>query len=234
MAIYAIGDLHLSFGTNKPMDIFGYNWEKHDEKIKNSFNENVTENDTVLLLGDFSWAMYLEDTLEDFKYLCSMPGKKIMLKGNHDYWWTTLAKMNKYLKENNFKNIEFLQNNSFLVESKIICGTRGWVNINNRENYNILRRENLRLDMSLKDGIEKYGKDKEIIVCMHYPPFSKEKFIPDEINFIKTMKKYSVKKCLYGHLHGEAHNDAIEGNIDGIEYKLLSSDYTNFNVIKIS
>lgn len=233
MAIYAIGDLHLSFGTNKPMDIFGYNWDKHDQKIKKSWMEKVKDNDTVLLLGDFSWAMYLEETFEDFKYLCSMPGKKIMLKGNHDYWWSTLAKMHSYLKNNEFENIDFIQNNSFLVENKIVCGTRGWVNVNNKENYPILRRENLRLEMSIQDGIKKYGDDKEIIICMHYPPFNKEKYISDEINFVKTMQKYNVKYCLYGHLHGEAHRDAIEGNIDGIEYKLLSSDYKNFELTQI-
>lgn len=233
MAIYAIGDLHLSFGTNKPMDIFGYNWDKHDQKIKKSWMEKVKDNDTVLLLGDFSWAMYLEETFEDFKYLCSMPGKKIMLKGNHDYWWSTLAKMHSYLKNNEFENIDFIQNNSFLLENKIVCGTRGWVNVNNKENYPILRRENLRLEMSIQDGIKKYGDDKEIIICMHYPPFNKEKYIPDEINFVKTMQKYNVKYCLYGHLHGEAHRDAIEGNIDGIEYKLLSSDYKNFELTQI-
>ena len=234
MAIYAIGDLHLSFGTNKPMDIFGYNWDKHDEKIKENWIKKVKPEDTVLLLGDFSWAMYLEETYEDFKYLSELPGKKIMLKGNHDYWWSTVAKIKEYLNKNKFKDIDFIQNNSFFIDDKIICGTRGWININNSENYKILRRENLRLEMSINNGIKKYGDDKEIIVCMHYPPFNKEKHIPEEIDFIKTMNKYNIKKCLYGHLHGESHKDAVEGSINDIEYKLVSSDYLNFELVKIA
>ena len=233
MAIYAIGDLHLSFGTNKPMDIFGGNWENHYNKIKEDWLTKVKEEDTVLLLGDFSWAMYLEDTIQDFEYLCSMPGKKLMLKGNHDYWWTTINKMRNFLKEHNFVNIDFIQNNSYLVENKIICGARGWSTINNSENYKFLKRENLRLNLSLHDGVDKYGDDKDIIVCMHYPPFYKVSQVPEEIDFIKTMHNYNVKKCLYGHLHSDSHKEAVEGIIDGIDYKLLSCDYTEFKLVRI-
>ncbi len=126
MAIYAISDLHLSFGENKPMDVFGVNWENHSEKIKKNWINKVNENDLVLLGGDFSWAMYLKDTYMDFEYLNLLPGKKILLKGNHDYWWTSLKKMREYLKENNFENIDFLYNNSYEHDGKIIVGTRGW------------------------------------------------------------------------------------------------------------
>ncbi len=118
--IYVIGDLHLSFSTNKPMDIFGENWDNYDEKIKQNWIKKVNNEDTVILPGDFSWAMYLEESIEDFSYLNNLPGKKILLKGNHDYWWDTVTKMNKFLKKNNFENIYFLQNNSFLIEDKII------------------------------------------------------------------------------------------------------------------
>ncbi len=118
--IYVIGDLHLSFSTNKPMDIFGGNWDNHAGKIKQNWIKEVNSEDTVILPGDFSWAMYLEETLEDFSYLNKLPGKKILLKGNHDYWWDTVTKMNKFLNENGFENIYFLQNNSYLVENKII------------------------------------------------------------------------------------------------------------------
>lgn len=118
--IYVIGDLHLSLSTNKPMDIFGGNWDNYDEKIKQNWNKKVNNEDTVILPGDFSWAMYLEESIKDFSYLNSLPGKKILLKGNHDYWWDTVTKMNKFLKKNNFENIYFLQNNSFLIEDKII------------------------------------------------------------------------------------------------------------------
>lgn len=234
MAIYTIGDLHLSFGTNKPMDIFGDNWERHDSKLKENWISKVKENDYVILPGDFSWAMYLEETLEDFKFLNSLPGKKLLLKGNHDYWWTTLAKMRKFLKDNNFENIDFIYNNSYLCEDKIIVGTRGWINNNNSaENIKILRRENLRLELSIKEGIKQFGEDKEIIVFLHYPPFNKEDSIIEEIDFVKTIKKYNIRKCYYGHLHGESHKDAVEGILDGVEYKLVSSDYLKFDVYKI-
>ena len=126
MAIYTISDLHLSFGENKPMDVFGINWENHTEKIKENWINTVKENDLVILPGDFSWAMHLKDTYMDFEYLNSLPGKKILLKGNHDYWWTSLKKMKEYLEKNNFSNIDFLYNNSFEFENRIIVGTRGW------------------------------------------------------------------------------------------------------------
>ena len=148
MSIYAIGDLHLSFGENKPMDIFGKNWEKHEEKIKKDWMEKVKKEDYVLLPRDFSWSMYLEDSYEDFKYLNSLPGKKILLKGNHDYWWTTVTKMRRYLKENEFENINFLYNNSYEIEGNIIVGTRGWVQSNEEEDKKLVKRELLRLELS--------------------------------------------------------------------------------------
>ena len=233
MSIYIIGDLHLSFGTDKPMDIFGDNWENHSEKIKENWIKKVNKDDTVILPGDFSWATYLEETYNDFEFLNSLPGKKILSKGNHDYWWTTVNQMNKYIKENNFENINFLYNNSYLVEDKIIVGTRGWTTHNrNQENMKILKRELARLKLSLEDGIKKYGEDKEIYCFIHYPPFYKET-VEENIDFIKLMKKYNVKKCFYGHLHADSHKEAVEGLIDGIEFKLVSSDYLDFDLMKI-
>ena len=234
MSIYVIADLHLSFSVDKPMDIFGNNWEKHSEKIKKNWIEKVKPEDTVILPGDFSWATYLDETKEDFEYLNSLPGKKILSKGNHDYWWTTVSKMRKFLEDNNFDNIDFLYNNSFLIENKIIVGTRGWgTNLKAKEDIKILKRENLRLELSIKDGIEKYGNDKEIIAFIHYPPFYKEP-VPEDIDFIKTLNKYNIKRCYYGHLHGESHKEAIEGLLNGIEYKLVSSDFLNFDLVKIN
>lgn len=235
MSIYVIGDLHLSFSVNKPMDIFGYNWENHAERIKNNWIKKVKEEDTVILPGDFSWATYLEDTYKDFEYLNSLPGKKIMSKGNHDYWWTTLTSMRKYLKENNFENIDFLYNNSYFIENKIIVGTRGWINSwSSEENRKILKRENDRLKLSIEDGLKKYGTDKEIIAFIHYPPFYKEPVVPEEIDFIKTLKNYGIKRCYYAHLHGDSHKEAIEGIVDNIEFKLVSSDYLGFDLIGIN
>ncbi len=210
MSIYAIGDLHLSFDTSKPMDIFGDNWKDHENKIKNDWIEKVKQDDLVLLPGDFSWAMNLKDTYKDFCYLNELPGKKILLKGNHDYWWNSLKKLNEYIEENNFKDIYFLHNNSYEVEGKIIAGTRGWnLSLLNEEDKAIINRELIRLELSIQDGIKKYGEDKEIIVCMHYPPTNKE--LLENSDFIKLMQKYGVKKCIYGHLHGEALADVVEG-----------------------
>lgn len=232
MSIYAISDLHLSFSTNKPMNIFGDNWNNYEKRIEENWKKLVKEEDTILLPGDFSWGMTFEEAKPDFEYINKLPGKKIMLKGNHDYWWGTLNKINKFLNENNFKNINILYNNSYLVENKIICGTRGWTIVDNdEENEKIYKRELLRLEMSLKDGINKYGKEKEIIVCMHYPPTNEK--LMEKSEFIEIMKKYNVKKCIYGHLHGECQKDAIKGNINGIKMELVSCDYTDFKIVII-
>ena len=234
MSIYVIGDLHLSFSADKPMDIFGMNWENHAEKLKENWISKVKENDTVILPGDFSWATYLEETYKDFEFLNSLPGKKILSKGNHDYWWTTVTSMKRFLKENHFENIDFLYNNAFLIEDKIITGTRGWINTwKSQDNYKILKRENERLKISINKGISEFGEDKEIITFIHYPPFYKESEVPEEIDFTKTLKKNNIKKCYYAHLHGESHKDAQEGVFDDIEFKLISSDYLNFDLLKI-
>ena len=232
MSIYAISDLHLSISTNKPMNIFGNNWDNHEKKIEENWLDAVENEDTVLLPGDLSWAMNFEEAKPDFEYLNKLPGRKIILKGNHDYWWATLNKIKKFLEINKFSNIDILYNNSYLIEDKIICGTRGWnINNNNEEDEKIYKRELLRLEMSLQDGINKYGEDKEIIVCMHYPPTNEN--LMEKSEFIQIMNKYNVKKCVYGHLHGEAHKEAIEGSVNGIEIRLISCDYTNFKLIKL-
>lgn len=232
MAIYAISDLHLSFSTNKPMNIFGNNWDNHSEKIKEDWIKKVKDDDTVLLPGDFSWAINFEEAIPDFEFLNSLPGKKVMLKGNHDYWWGTTNKIKEFLKEHEFENIEILYNNSLLVENTIISGTRGWTILNNNEeNEKIMKRELIRLELSIQDGINKYGSDKETIVCMHYPPTNE--FLLENSEFIKIMQRYNIKKCIYGHLHGEAHKEAIQGMVGGIDLKLVSCDFTNFNLIEL-
>ena len=216
------------------MDIFGDNWTKHEEKIKKDWNEKVEEEDLVVLPGDFSWATYIEDTIPDFEYLNNLPGKKIMLKGNHDYWWTTVTSMKKFLKENNFQNIDFLYNNSFEYENKILCGTRGWSLVDEEIDEKLINSDLGRLELSLQDAAKKAGENKEIIVFMHYPPITKNKILPEEeMKFIELMKKYNVKKCYYGHLHGNSIHDAIERKIQGIELKLVSADGLDFKLIKI-
>ncbi len=233
MSIYAISDLHLSFSTNKPMNVFGNNWNDHEKKIKNNWLKTVKNEDTILLPGDFSWGMTFEEVKPDFEYLNELPGRKIILKGNHDYWWGTANKIKEFFETNCFNNIDILYNNSYLIEDKIVSGTRGWtITDNDEDNEKIYKRETLRLELSLKDGINKYGDDKEIIVCMHYPPTNKD--MMENSRFIQIMKNYNVKKCIYGHLHGEAHEEAVVGNVDGIDIKLVSCDYTDFKLIKLS
>ena len=231
MAIYAIADLHLSFNTDKPMDIFGPNWEKHAEKIKQDWLEKVREEDIVLIPGDFSWETYLEDTYKDFEFLNSLPGRKILLKGNHDYWWTTLTNIQKYLKENGFNTIDILFNNSYEIENYVIAGTRGWdyTKLNDRK---IIEREIGRLELSLKDA---QSKNKEIIVCMHYPPISKN-YLDNEFErkILYILKEYDVKRCIYGHLHGTSHMQAITGEIEGIKFDLVSADFLDFKLLKIN
>ena len=230
MSIYVIGDLHLSFSADKPMDIFGMNWENHAEKIKANWISKVKETDIVLIPGDFSWETYLEDTYKDFEFLNSLPGRKILLKGNHDYWWTTLTSMRKYIKEKNFEDIDFLYNNSYEYEEKIIVGTRGWVLSEEQEDIRLTKREVARLKLSIENGISTYGKDKEIIVFMHYPPVTRN-YMSTE--YIELMKKYDIKRCYYGHLHAGSIQEAVEGNVQGIELKLVSADGLDFKLLKI-
>ncbi len=230
MSIYAIGDLHLSFANPKPMNIFGNNWNNHEEKIKLDWISKVKEEDTVVLPGDFSWAMNLKDTKKDFEYINNLPGRKIMSKGNHEYWWTTVTNIKKFLKENNFSNIDFLYNNSIEVEDKLICGTRGWnLNLESETSNKIITREEIRLENSIQDAINK-NLDKEIIVFMHYPPIIKQNL---NTGFFKILKKYNIKRCYYAHLHGNSIKEALNGVYDGIEFKLVSADGLDFKLLKI-
>lgn len=235
MSIYTIGDLHLSFHENKPMSIFGENWKGHEEKIKKDWIEKVTENDLVVLPGDFSWSTYLEDTYEDFSYLNSLPGKKILLKGNHDYWWATLTSMRRFLEENNFKNIDFVYNTAYEFENYIIAGTRGWGQNEEGENKKLLKREVARLELSLEKAAKlNENKEKEILVFLHYPPIINSNIVNNKMSdFVKIMKKYNIKRCYYGHLHSNSIKEAIEGRYYGIDFKLVSADGLEFKLLKI-
>ncbi len=234
MSIYVMADLHLSFAQNKPMNIFGDNWSNHAEKIKQNWIRKVKDEDYVILPGDFSWATYLEDTKADFAYINSLPGNKILLKGNHDYWWTTLTRMRTFLQENHFEKIDFLYNNSYCIEDRIIVGTRGWNILDNEDENKMIKRESARLERSIQEGIQKYGENKEVIAFFHYPPIISTMIHKKEGNdFIRILKKYGIKKCYYGHLHGSSQKDAVTEEIDGIDYKLISADYLNFDLVKI-
>lgn len=236
MSIYIIGDLHLSFSQDKPMSIFGQNWEGHTEKIREDWLKKVKPEDTVILAGDFSWATYLEETYADFCYLNELPGKKILLKGNHDYWWTTVTSMKRYLQEKEIENVDFLFNNSFEIENKVFVGTRGWALLDSENSQKMIKREVDRLELSIKSAIEQYGEEKEMIAIMHYPPISTSSMKNEytyESEFLEIMKQYHIKTCYYAHLHGASHKDAIEGEIEGINFKLISADYLDFKLEKI-
>ena len=224
----------MSFNNNKPMDIFGENWKNHEQKIKKDWLEKVKAEDTVILLGDFSWAMYIEETKEDFTYLKNLPGKKLLVKGNHDYWWTTLKSMKNFLENNNFSDIDFIYNKAFLVENKIIVGSRGWSLNDESQDKKLIKREAIRLELSIKDGISKFGTEKEIIPFIHYPPIIKSNIIKNvKSEFIEVIKKYNIKRCYYAHLHSLAINDAIQGEYFGIDFKLVSADYLKFSLQKV-
>lgn len=235
MSIYTIGDLHLSFHENKPMGIFGENWKGHEEKIRKDWNEKVKENDLVVIPGDFSWSTYLKDTYEDFSYLNDLPGKKLLLKGNHDYWWTTLTSMRKYLKENDFENIDFIYNTAYEFENYIIAGTRGWGQNEESEDKKLLKREVARLELSLQEALKlNENQEKEMIVFLHYPPIIKNNLMNHEMSeFVKIMKKYDIKKCYYGHLHSTSIRDAVEGIYYGIDFRLVSADGLDFKLLRI-
>ena len=234
MAVYVIGDLHLSFKNPKPMNIFGDNWENHEKKIRQNWIQTVKKDDTVILAGDFSWAMNLEEAKLDFDYINELPGRKILLKGNHDYWWTTLTKMRQYIKENEYKNIDFLFNNSYKIGNIIITGTRGWALNEKQVNEKVINRELGRLELSFIDAKNKWSDNEELIVIMHYPPITNSNTLnKSELKFIELMKKYDVKRCYYGHLHGKSHIEAIKENVKGIEFKLISGDYIDFKLVKI-
>lgn len=226
MSIYAISDLHLSFQTEKPMDKFGSVWAEYEEKMKFWWNEKIEENDIVLIPGDVSWATYLQDAVEDFRFIDGLNGVKLISKGNHDYWWETLNKLNSFLKENNFTTITFLHNTCFDAEDKVICSSKGYdLTVEDK----LKKREVLRLEMSLKEGSK---KEKEIIAMLHYPPFDKNLQLYEDIETL--LIKYGVKTCIYGHLHADGHKRCLNETINGISYKLVSADFLDFNPVKLS
>lgn len=227
MGLFAISDLHLSFNNEKPMDIFGDNWYKHDEKIKENWNNKIGENDKVLIAGDISWSIKMEESAKELEWIHNLPGKKIISKGNHDYWWGSIKKLNSL-----YDDIDFIQNNFFTYEDYAICGTRGWnspsENKYSEHDKKIYNREKIRLKLSL-DSAVKSGYEN-LIVMVHYPPVN-DKF--QESDFTKIFKEYGVKKVIYGHLHGASLKNVYEGIHDGIEYIVTSCDYINFDPIKI-
>ena len=222
MALYAIGDLHLCLGAPKPMDVFGGAWIGYMDKLKAGV-AGITQEDTTILLGDLSWALDMDHAVEDFAWINEIPGRKIILKGNHDYWWSTVAKFNKFCEANGFTDMHLLNNNHFEYEDWAICGTRGWFFEEERHGAHdekVFKRELCRLEASLKSA-----GDKKKMVFLHYPPRYKG-YECGEI--LELFQKYGVRRCYYGHLHGGSHKLAMEGLWDGVEYRLVAADYIGF------
>lgn len=227
MALYAISDLHLAFTTDKPMDIFGEKWIKHDEKIKENWISKIKEEDTVLIAGDISWSMKSSDSKGDLDWINDLPGKKIISKGNHDYWWSGISKLNSM-----YDNTKFLQNNFYVYEDYAICGSRGWILEGSdrftEKDKKIFNREIIRLRLSL-DKAKEAGFEK-FIVMIHYPPINER---IEESAFTEIFKEYGVEKVIYGHLHGPSLATAFNGEHEGVNYIITSCDYLNFDPIRI-
>ncbi len=223
MALYAIGDLHLCLGAPKPMDVFGGTWMGYMEKLQQGLSVICPE-DTTVLLGDLSWALSLEEAKEDFAWIDRIPGRKIILKGNHDYWWNTATKFYRFCQDNHFSEQYILNNNHYEYDGYAICGTRGWFFEESRSGEHdekVFKRELLRLEASLASAGE-----LPKIVFLHYPPRYKG-YECEEI--LGLLKKYDVRRCFYGHLHGASHALALEGLWDGIDFRLASADKLNFS-----
>lgn len=227
MALYAISDLHLAFTTDKPMDIFGAKWLKHDEKIKENWIKKITDEDTVLIAGDISWSMRSDESKVDLDWIDALPGKKIISKGNHDYWWGGISKLNRM-----YENTKFIQNNFYTYEDYAICGSRGWILEGSdrftEKDKKIFDREIIRLKLSL-DKAKEAGYEN-IVVMIHYPPMNEKR---ENSAFTNLFKEYGVKKVIYGHLHGPSLANVLNGEHEGIEYLMTSCDFLDFDPKRI-
>ena len=235
MSLYVIADLHLSTldSTNKSMEVFGRRWDGYMTRIKNNWERLVTDEDTVVIPGDVSWALSLEEAVSDLKFIDSLPGKKILGKGNHDFWWSTMKKHEALFEKHGITSISFLFNNAHVVDDYIIAGTRGWYHDPDAKNapdnadfHKLVNREAQRLRMSLKEAMllkEKYP-EKEIVVFMHFPPYWAEKASE---SLVEILKEFEIKRVYYGHIHG-AYTEPPAFTYDGIEMIMISADYIEF------
>ena len=222
MSVYAIGDTHLSFSVDKPMDIFK-GWDDYAQRLQNNWQRLITNEDTVVINGDISWAMGLEQAEKDLEFINSLNGTKIISKGNHDYWWNTITKMEKFCKEKGFDTIKFLHNNAYKIGDIAVAGTRGWFFDAEKDNVDkVMARECARLQRSI-DEARKLGG--EVVVFLHYPPVSTVKVCEPIMN---VLKENNIERCYYGHLHGGAINGAINEVYDGVKFQLVSADFLQF------
>ncbi len=226
MALYAIGDPHLSLGSKKPMDIFR-GWQDYVGRLEKNWRAVITPEDTVVIAGDVSWAMKLTDCGADFAFLNRLPGRKLLMKGNHDYWWNTAAKMNRFFEEKGFTSLHILHNNCHFYGDAALCGSRGWFYEEEKEGQNakVFNRELQRLETSLKAA-----GDREKICFLHYPPFYTGYTCQPILDLLEG---YGVKICYYGHLHGGSHRLALQGERRGVVYRLISADFLKFQPEKV-
>ena len=231
MALYAIADTHLSQSVPKPMDVFGGTWENYTEKIKAHFSMLQPE-DTLVIAGDISWAIDLDEALADFLFLEQFPCRKLLVKGNHDLWWETVTKMRRFLEQKGVKGFDFIHNNCFLYNRLALCGTRGWFfeeAFGDCHDEKVFRRELIRLEASLNAAEQMDAEEK--IVFLHYPPvFGQNCCQP----IIDLLVRYRVKRCYYGHLHGFSHKKAFNGIRSGIQFQLIAADFIHFTPMKIA
>lgn len=227
MAIFTIGDLHLSLGGDKAMDKFP-GWENYVERISENWHKMVKNEDTVIVAGDSSWGMTLEQSLPDFRFIDRLPGKKIILKGNHDYWWSSMNKMKGAFAQNGLSSLHILHNNSYEAEGVSICGSRGWLFENGQaHDGKIVRREAMRIEASLQAARDAAF---ERILFLHYPPLCVGQVL---MPFIDLMHKYGIKRCYYGHIHGAGHKSAVCGEAYGIRFYLISADFLGFTPLRV-
>ncbi|MBP7185351.1 MAG: metallophosphoesterase [Ruminococcus sp.] len=224
MSLYVLADLHLCFSDpTKTMSIFN-GWQDYQERIKKHWLENIKQEDTIVLPGDISWGMSLAEAVPDFRFINELPGNKIIIKGNHDYWWSTMKKMEEFLDAEGFNTIKILHNNHFRYEKYGICGTRGWVNMpGETQDEKVLKREVQRIETSIRSAL---SEDLEPIVFLHYPPIFATNFNYD---ILEILYRYNIKDCYYGHIHGRsAHELCVTNTYDGINFHLIAGDYLQF------
>ena len=227
MSIYVISDLHLSFGADKPMNIFR-GWDNYTERLEQNWKCLVKAEDTVILGGDLSWGIKLEESLPDFRFVSRLPGKKLLIKGNHDLYWSTVSKMKRFLSDNGIVDIDFIHNNAFAVEGLALCGTRGWFFDDDQSDKKIILREAMRLETSIlaarKTGLEP-------VVFLHYPPVYGDRVCHEIFDVIKAQ---GIKRVYYGHIHGAGARNAVRGVYDGVELVITSCDTIGFMPVKVS
>lgn len=229
MSLYTIADLHLCFSDPaKTMSIFA-GWENYQERIEENWRNTVSDEDTVVIAGDVSWGMSLQQAAADFRFINELPGKKIIIKGNHDYWWVTMKKMEDFFAAEGFDTIKILHNNHYAYENYAVCGTRGWVNMpGETQGEKVLRREVQRLETSIRSAV---SAGLEPLVFMHYPPIFAANFNYD---ILEILYRYNIKECYYGHIHGRsAHELCVKNTYDDINFHLISGDYIQFKPEKV-